>query len=79
MNSPQTLGQTVVLSLETYFLEIKNQKHFEKLKAYHHFLTSLRFPLRVADPSHSPIERGQRHGTLKDESGGSSGKRRKER
>lgn len=50
MNSPQTLGQTVVLSLETYFLEIKNQKHFEKLKAYHHFLTSLRFPLRSLTP-----------------------------
>lgn len=63
MNKTQSLGQTLVLSLKPTCEQNNNEEHLEKFTTYNHVKIA-KSSSTVADPSHSPIERGQRHGTL---------------
>lgn len=62
MNSPQTLGQIIGLTLQVLFDEIDYENNFEVSSSYEEPHTPP-YSSAVSDPSHSPIERGQRHGT----------------
>lgn len=62
----QTQGQTACLTLKEDDSSAHNTKSILKSKAYKTALSPT-WSSSVADPSHSPIERGQRHGPLRRE------------
>lgn len=62
----QTQGQTACLTLKEDGSSAHNTKSILKPKAYKTALSPT-WSSSVADPSHSPIERGQRHGPLRRE------------
>ncbi len=61
MINPQTLGQIVCLTREGVNRAFYNAK-LQKIPRGYGEAHSLPYSSSVADPSHSPIERGQRHG-----------------
>lgn len=63
---PQTSGQTLGLTRQRVNPVFYNEKLIKNSKTYHGEL-SPPWSSSVADPSHSPIERGQRHGPLRRE------------
>ena len=63
---PQTSGQTIGLTRQGVNPVFYNEKLIKNSKTYHGEL-SPPWSSSVADPSHSPIERGQRHGPLRRE------------
>lgn len=62
----QTQGQTACLTLKEDAIGNHNANSILKSKAYKTALSPT-WSSSVADPSHSPIERGQRHGPLRRE------------
>ena len=64
--TPQTHGQTVGLTRQGVNSVFNNEKSIKNSKTYDGEL-SPPWSSSVADPSHSPIERGQRHGPLRRE------------
>lgn len=63
---PQTKGQTACLIRQGVNCVFHNKNSILKSKLYSEELSPTWSSL-VADPSHSPIERGQRHGPLRRE------------
>lgn len=63
---PQTSGQTIGLARQGVNPVFYNEKSIKNSKTYDKEL-SPPWSSSVADPSHSPIERGQRHGPLRRE------------
>ncbi len=63
---PQTQGQTAGLGLRPVCRVQSNTESINKSKLYGEELSPT-WSSSVADPSHSPIERGQRHGPLRRE------------
>ena len=64
--TPQTSGQTIGLARQGVNPVFYNEKLIKNPKTYDEEL-SPPWSSSVADPSHSPIERGQRHGPLRRE------------
>jgi len=62
----QTQGQTACLTLQGVNHVFYNENSIWKSKLYNEELSPT-WSSSVADPSHSPIERGQRHGPLRRE------------
>lgn len=66
VDKPQTQGQTVGLGLRPVLRAQYKAESALNSKAYGKILSPT-WSSSVADPSHSPIERGQRHGPLRRE------------